>query len=174
MSEWVAKKVYISKIKLLGIFSPIKGVKAPQGGTPLFVVLFCAKLMFTAPRRIMGQFQSLLIELNSPSGSRRNRDAKVRRSKIEKRRFSSDCLARMAANENQDDSLYPIAVLIDELRNEDVQVCYVFACLGRVQRWLFTSVYLRNFQQIVSVCYWEPGCEGVDFYKGRTWKKISR
>ena len=28
----------------------------------------------------------------------------------------------MAANENQDDTLYPIAVLIDELRNEDVQV----------------------------------------------------
>ena len=28
----------------------------------------------------------------------------------------------MAANETQDDSLYPIAVLIDELRNEDVQV----------------------------------------------------
>ena len=28
----------------------------------------------------------------------------------------------MAANEAQDDSLYPIAVLIDELRNEDVQV----------------------------------------------------
>ena len=28
----------------------------------------------------------------------------------------------MAANETEDDSLYPIAVLIDELRNEDVQV----------------------------------------------------
>lgn len=27
------------------------------------------------------------------------------------------------AADNQDDSLYPIAVLIDELRNEDVQVC---------------------------------------------------
>ena len=26
------------------------------------------------------------------------------------------------AAENQDDSLYPIAVLIDELRNEDLQV----------------------------------------------------
>lgn len=30
----------------------------------------------------------------------------------------------MAASEGtSDDSLYPIAVLIDELRNEDVQVC---------------------------------------------------
>ena len=27
------------------------------------------------------------------------------------------------AGEAGDDSLYPIAVLIDELRNEDVQVC---------------------------------------------------
>ena len=31
---------------------------------------------------------------------------------------------RMAADAG-DDSLYPIAVLIDELRNEDVQVCRV-------------------------------------------------
>ena len=31
----------------------------------------------------------------------------------------------MSTNENKDDSLYPIAVLIDELRNEDVQV-YIF------------------------------------------------
>lgn len=31
---------------------------------------------------------------------------------------------KMAASEGTaDDSLYPIAVLIDELRNEDVQVC---------------------------------------------------
>ena len=94
------------------------------------------KLMFTAnqqkflPRRIMGQFQSLLIELSSPAGSRRNRDAKVRRSLQERRRFCRHLQAIMAANENQDDSLYPIAVLIDELRNEDVQVCYVFGCLG--------------------------------------------
>lgn len=28
----------------------------------------------------------------------------------------------MADQQHQDDSLYPIAVLIDELRNEDVQV----------------------------------------------------
>ena len=30
------------------------------------------------------------------------------------------------ASDNQDDSLYPIAVLIDELRNEDVQVCQFY------------------------------------------------
>ena len=29
----------------------------------------------------------------------------------------------MAASDSGDDSLYPIAVLIDELKNEDVQVC---------------------------------------------------
>ena len=29
----------------------------------------------------------------------------------------------MSADSGNDDSLYPIAVLIDELRNEDVQVC---------------------------------------------------
>lgn len=29
---------------------------------------------------------------------------------------------KMADQQHQDDSLYPIAVLIDELRNEDVQV----------------------------------------------------
>ena len=29
------------------------------------------------------------------------------------------------AGEAGDDSLYPIAVLIDELRNEDVQVCFI-------------------------------------------------
>ena len=47
----------------------------------------------------------------------------------------------MAANENQDDSLYPIAVLIDELRNEDVQVNYkissIYSCglgIGADQR----------------------------------------
>ena len=30
--------------------------------------------------------------------------------------------------ENQADSLYPIAVLIDELRNEDLQVCSCYFC----------------------------------------------
>ena len=30
----------------------------------------------------------------------------------------------MSADSGNDDSLYPIAVLIDELRNEDVQVKY--------------------------------------------------
>lgn len=30
-----------------------------------------------------------------------------------------------ASDKSVDDSLYPIAVLIDELKNEDVQVCHV-------------------------------------------------
>ena len=119
--------------------------------------MFTANQPESLPRRIMGQFQSLLIELSSPSGSRRNRDAKVRRSLIKRRRFCSHLVAKMAANENQDDSLYPIAVLIDELRNEDVQVCYVFACLGQsveCKRWLFRSVYLRISSKSfdVSIC----------------------
>lgn len=33
-----------------------------------------------------------------------------------------------SSDSNTDDSLYPIAVLIDELRNEDVQVI-IFICL---------------------------------------------
>ena len=33
---------------------------------------------------------------------------------------------KMSADSGNDDSLYPIAVLIDELRNEDVQVKSVF------------------------------------------------
>ena len=48
----------------------------------------------------------------------------------------------MAANENQDDSLYPIAVLIDELRNEDVQVCCVFGCF-RLD-WLTSAKVARS------------------------------
>lgn len=32
----------------------------------------------------------------------------------------------MAASDAADDSLYPIAVLIDELKNEDIQVNWVF------------------------------------------------
>ncbi len=35
-------------------------------------------------------------------------------------------MAKMASSDGNDDSVYPIAVLIDELRNEDVQVTYVF------------------------------------------------
>lgn len=34
------------------------------------------------------------------------------------------------AGADGDDSLYPIAVLIDELRNEDVQVTYMFVTIG--------------------------------------------
>lgn len=33
----------------------------------------------------------------------------------------------MASSETTDESLYPIAVLIDELRNEDVQVFYDYS-----------------------------------------------
>jgi hypothetical protein len=39
------------------------------------------------------------------------------------------------ADQKGDDSLYPIAVLIDELKNEDIQVCIV--CHSFVQ--LITS-----------------------------------
>lgn len=38
----------------------------------------------------------------------------------------------MSANESQDDSLYPIAVLIDELRNEDVQVPFFFVIISLI------------------------------------------
>lgn len=34
---------------------------------------------------------------------------------------------KMASSETTDESLYPIAVLIDELRNEDVQVYYNYS-----------------------------------------------
>lgn len=30
---------------------------------------------------------------------------------------------------NEEDALYPIAILIDELRNEDVQVCLLYICV---------------------------------------------
>lgn len=36
------------------------------------------------------------------------------------------------AGADGDDSLYPIAVLIDELRNEDVQVTFTFAAIGAI------------------------------------------
>ena len=51
----------------------------------------------------------------------------------------------MAANENQDDSLYPIAVLIDELRNEDVQVdgknSYIFSVLWPIRGSIYREAY---------------------------------
>lgn len=36
------------------------------------------------------------------------------------------------AGADGDDSLYPIAVLIDELRNEDVQVTLMFVTIGAI------------------------------------------
>lgn len=42
---------------------------------------------------------------------------------------------KMATSEQSDESLYPIAVLIDELRNEDVQV-YVFPSLCQFFKYL--------------------------------------
>ena len=38
----------------------------------------------------------------------------------------------MAASDTADDSLYPIAVLIDELRNEDVQVNNTFQLMWNI------------------------------------------
>jgi len=49
------------------------------------------------------------------------------------------------ANENQDDSLYPIAVLIDELRNEDVQVIFFSILLDKLK---VECSYFANFFKI--------------------------
>ena len=68
----------------------------------------------------------------------------------------------MASTETQDESLYPIAVLIDELRNEDVQV-------------LYTSLAKYQFDQIenkITRIFWVEGPFFAKLWWGlkRGWK----
>lgn len=45
------------------------------------------------------------------------------------------------AGADGDDSLYPIAVLIDELRNEDVQVTFMFVTIGAIICFFYDKVH---------------------------------
>lgn len=46
-----------------------------------------------------------------------------------------------AADKASDDSLYPIAVLIDELKNEDIQVSFLSLCDDDLSNFIFVFVF---------------------------------
>ena len=66
---------------------------------------------------------------------------------VKQERHSIQLTASKMAGADGDDSLYPIAVLIDELRNEDVQVTTLLNDLGykSVEHWTLSVVWLVRF-----------------------------
>lgn len=58
------------------------------------------------------------------------------------------CFRMASSDSNTDDSLYPIAVLIDELRNEDVQVCVLLISTNCNFIWLHYMFLSYSFSQI--------------------------